>query len=106
MRERGEHVEQGDGLADFEEGVDLGTDGVDESLHGAVAEGDHVGVCVADLLVHFDQFEGLAFDEFGPPVGVDEDRGQRIVVEVGPVEAQVVLASGVEFQVDGKFVVV
>ncbi len=89
-----------------EERVDLGADGVDESLHGAVAEGDHVGVRVADLLVHFDEFEGLAFNEFGPPVGVDEDGRQRTILEVWPVDTQVVLASGVEFQVDGKFVVV
>jgi hypothetical protein len=63
-------------------------------------------VGVADFLVHFDEFEGLAFDEFGSAVGVDEDGRQRIVVKVGPVDAQVVLATGVEFQADGEFVVV
>lgn len=93
-----EHVEQGDGLADFEEVRDGEADGGDEVLDGLVAHVEDFVVGVDDLLVELDQVEGLAFDAVLLAVDVDEDVWEGGGY-LGGGDADVVLACGVVLEV-------
>ena len=104
LGEPGEHVKHGDGFTYLEKRMDFTPDSVDQFLDGAVAEGDDFVMGVFDLLVHFDQGQGLALDVFVLPVGVDEYFLQRSSgAKIGCQEAKVVLASRFVFEVDGDF---
>jgi hypothetical protein len=101
--EAGEHVEHGDALADLEQRLDPGAYVLDHLLNAVVTHTDHFVVRVFELLVHLDQVQRLALDEFAAFKGIDEDLGKRAVLQFCRSDADVVLARIVEFQLEVDF---
>src|SRR5271155_4935160 len=71
--ERGNHVQHGNTLADFEERVDLRSNVVNKILDASIAHVDDFIVCVSNLLVELDQLQSLTFKHVLATESVDKD---------------------------------